>query len=136
MGVGAYKQLIKRLVKELEKHPVVTEAFQKVVEEEAGPYGPAIRERQGELWKEAQDIWKKGPQKVGEDYPFFPPGVFSPYPKAFEEQGDQGNLSWEDGGVRRSRDIPAEEIDKLVARVLGARPGEGDGRGRRPFNFG
>lgn len=107
-----------------------------ILKEQAGPYGPAIREREGELWREVRDIWKTGPHKVGEDYPFFPPGIFSPFPKAFDEQGNQGDLSEKDGGERGGGGVPEEEIDRLVARVLNARSQpEEDGREGRPFYF-
>jgi hypothetical protein len=87
-----------------------------------------------EKGKEAYDTWKTGPQKVGEDYPFFPPGIFSPFPKAFEAQGD---FSLKEGGGREGGGVPEEEIDKLVARVLNARSQpEEDGREKRPFYFG
>jgi len=122
--------IIEWLKREISKNPEIM----KIIEEESGPYGPAIKEKGWELIKPK-------PREEGEEYPFFPPGIFSPYPKAFDDQGEwsRSDNAGNGGGSeeRLAWGRPERErIDQLVDRVLGASSQEDkSGREKRPFYF-
>lgn len=134
MGLGPelYAKFIEYLAELSARYPTVTKVATELGKEQAGLYGPAIRDMERRLiekGKEMYDTWKTNPQKVGEDYPFFPPGIFSPFPKAFDSQGD---VSFQGGG-----DASKEKVYRLASGVLGEGPQEEEeGRKQRPFYFG
>jgi hypothetical protein len=133
-----WRELLRRLGIWLEGRPMVS----KIGEEQAGPYGPAIREKEGEAKEGFLELLKPGPAPVGPDYPFFRPGIFTPNPKAWEGQGEfMQNFEGSKGGGNSTDmawDSPGKDrIEQLAARVLGATQSEdGYGREKRPFYFG
>ncbi len=106
----------------------------KILEESAGPYGQAGKQK---VW----EIIKPEPKNEGDEQPILPPGIFHPYPKAWEGQGDFSLNNSERGGVNNAnmaRESPGKDrIAQLASRVLGETEQEDVyGREKRPFYFG